>query len=131
MQEHCTLMGICRQQLGTLHSATQRWGPYPTSLISIVSDVVCDSGGRTVAWEADRLLYLETNTLTAKALRLLAFFHDSCSHIFHRRTIRLNFACRVLCHLYSHRNSFSLKCFMEKYTEYKCMKRRHLKGSSA
>lgn len=33
------------------------------SLISIVSDVVGDSGSRTVVWEADRLLYLETSVV--------------------------------------------------------------------
>lgn len=63
MQVHCALMGIYSQQLSALHSVAQRHIP----LISI-SDVAGNSGGRTVAWEAYSLLYLETDTLITKAL---------------------------------------------------------------
>lgn len=57
---HCLTAGICSQQL-----TYGRLGARDCSalLISIVSDVVTDSGGRTVAWEADRLLYLETSAV--------------------------------------------------------------------
>lgn len=45
------------------HLRRHRAGDCSASLISIVSDVVCDSGGRTMAWEADGLLYLETSAV--------------------------------------------------------------------
>lgn len=45
MRGHCFTVGICSQQLAYS-------GRCSASLISIVSDVVGDSGGRTVAWEA-------------------------------------------------------------------------------
>lgn len=45
------------------HLSRHNIGDCCALLISIVSDVVCDSGSRTVAWEADGLLYLETSAV--------------------------------------------------------------------
>lgn len=83
-----------------------------TSLISIVSDVARDSSGRTVVWEAD--MYLETNTLTAKAIRCGEFleaedifkhgfrpyFYDSFSYSIAQENDHIEFTI-------SHRNTVS------------------------
>ena len=80
------------------------------------------------------ILYLETNTLIAKAVMRGEFLEavDIFRHgfrqiffmihvpiVFHSRTLILNFSCGVLCHLYSQRNV--IKFYMIYYRRHKTL----------